>query len=102
MALLMAMDLEHFATVPANPDDLVYWFQTFRSPTAANIQFVFYASRCNRGNKDVLVKVLLNEEDASIGNLVPVEGPYYRWADVREFLLDRVASLVSFKPAMPN
>lgn len=50
----------------------------------SNIQFVFYR---NRGG-DVLVKVLYNEKETTIPGLQSLYGPYYRWQDVRERLLN--------------
>ena len=50
-------------------------------PMGANIQLVFY--RRNTGNKDVLVKVLLNENEATL----PIKSntaPYYKWSEVRQ------------------
>ncbi len=94
MALEMIMDLDGFDRAPENPDDLVYWFQTFRSPMAANIQFVFFNPK--KGKKgDTLVKVLLNGEEAHLGDL---EGfPYYRWDDVKAYLKARTDRFV-FRP----
>ena len=95
MALLMITDLEGFGYHPPSQDDLVYWFQTFRSPMAANIQMVFYKPRCGRAGEP-LVKVLLNGEEARLGNLTPVQGPYYEWSDVRAYLKDRTALFVNY------
>ena len=78
MALLMIMDIDDFDQAPASADDLVYYFQSFRSPMSTNIQMVFYAPK-KKG--DILVKVLLNGEEARLGKLEPVSGPYYRWTD---------------------
>lgn len=89
MALLMIMDIDGFDTVPESNDDLAYWFQTFRSPMAANIQLVLFAPR--KGNAPVLAKVLLNGEEARLGALEAYSGPYYRWDDVRSYLQERVA-----------
>ena len=53
----------------------------------ANIQLVFY--RRNTGNKDVLVKVLLNENEATL----PIKSntaPYYKWSEVRQYYLDKI------------
>ena len=88
------MDLDGFDRAPENPDDLVYWFQTFRSPMAANIQFVFFNPKKGKRG-DTLVKVLLNGEEARLGDL---EGfPYYRWDDVKAYLKARTDRFV-FRP----
>ena len=94
MALELIMDLDGFDRAPENPDDLVYWFQTFRSPMAANIQFIFFNPRKGKSG-DTLVKVLLNGEEAHLGDL---EGfPYYRWDDVKAYLKARTDQFV-FRP----
>ena len=92
MALLMIMDIDGFGYYPDKADDLVGWFQSFRSPMAANIQWVFYQPKCSRAKKDkpVLVKVLLNGEEARLGTLKSVEGPYYAWPDVQEYMKKRM------------
>ena len=56
-------------------------------PMGANIQLVFY--RRNTGNEDVLVKVLLNENEATL----PIKSntaPYYKWSEVRQYYLDKI------------
>ena len=94
MALELIMDLDGFDRAPEDPDDLVYWFQTFRSPMAANIQFVFFRPKKNKAG-DTLVKVLLNGEEAHLGDL---EGfPYYRWEDAKAYLAERTGKFV-FRP----
>ena len=90
MALLMIMDIDDFNKYPANPDDLVQVFQTFRSPMATHMQLVFYTSR----KGEPLVKVLHNGEEVRLGSLAPFSGPYYRWADVEAYLKARVALFV--------
>ncbi|MBO4761423.1 MAG: phosphodiester glycosidase family protein [Bacteroidales bacterium] len=93
MALLMIMDIDGFGFVPDSVDDIVNTFQTFRSPMAANMQFVFYTPK--KGKKgDVLVKLLLNGEEASLGALAPVDGPYYEWSAVKDYLNSRTALFV--------
>lgn len=39
----------------------------------------------------MLVKVLLNEKEVTLP-ATPVDGPYYRWTDVRKNYLDRIGS----------
>lgn len=56
-------------------------------PMAANIQFIFY--RENPEDKDVLVKVLLNENEA----VLPIKSktePYYKWSEVRDYYLRKI------------
>ena len=96
MPLLMIMDIDDFDYVPESVDDLVYYFQTFRSPMAANIQMVLFAPK--KGKGDVLVKVLLNGGEVRLGALPAVTGPYYNWNDVKAYLASRTALFVN-RPA---
>ena len=67
------------------------WINYRIFPMASNIQMVFY--RRSPTDKDVLVKILLNENEATLPSTVkPVTGPYYRWRDVRKFCLQRIVS----------
>ena len=91
MALLMIMDIDGFNMYPSCPDDLIQVFQTYRSPMATNIQFVFYTSK---KGLEPLVKVLHNGEEVRLGLLQPYQGPYYKWSDVRKYLEGRVAMFV--------
>lgn len=56
---------------------------------------VFFTPKKKGG--DVLVKVLLNGEEAQLGFLQPFSGPYYKWADVRTYLENRVSLFVDAK-----
>ncbi len=58
-------------------------------PMACNVQLVFY--RKNAADKDVLVKVLLNENEATLP-LSTSQAPYYRWTDVRRYWQGKLAS----------
>ena len=95
MALLMILDIDDFNKYPSNADDLIQVFQSYRSPMATNMQFVFYTpKKCNK-NGEPLVKVLFNGDEVRLGSLAPYSGPYYRWADVRAYMVERVATLVN-------
>ena len=48
--------------------------------------------RPTEGNGDILVKVLLNEREMPVSFLKPVSGPYYRWDDLRAYILDKLSS----------
>jgi len=69
-----------------------HWVDYRIFPMAANIQLVFYskpATHSTPSQAPILVKVLLNENEATLP-LTPVKGPYYRWDDVRQYYLDKL------------
>ena len=67
--------------------DVNGWLNFDVFPMAANIQFVFY--RKNPKDKDVLLKILLNENEAYLP--IPTDcAPYYHWNDFREFYLKKL------------
>lgn len=96
MALLMIMDVDGFGYLPSRTDDFVNYFKTFRSPMATNLQFVFYAPKRGKSG-DILVKVLLNGEEARLGNLESFDGPYYVWEGVKTYLNTRTSLFVNRK-----
>lgn len=55
-------------------------------PMGANLQLVFYRNDDN----DVLVKALLNEQEVTLP-APSVKGPYYRWSDLRDYYLTKIA-----------
>ena len=56
----------------------------------SNVQLVFY--RRNANDHDPLVKVLLNEDEATLPQaLRPVTGPYYKWTDVKDYYLKKLS-----------
>ena len=65
-------------------------------PMAANLQLVFY--RRDAQDRDVLVKVLLNENEASLP-LPADQAPYYRWTDFRSYYLKK---LDDYEIALPH
>ena len=64
-----------------------HWVNYRIFPMAANIQFVFYEKPGN----DVLVRVLLNEHDATLP-LKAVSNYFYRWDDVSEYFRKKLES----------
>lgn len=65
-----------------------YWQCNCVTPMAANIQLVFYRNK----QGDVLVKVLHNEREQVLDAVVgkPTCGVYYRWSDLRAYLLGKL------------
>jgi hypothetical protein len=54
---------------------------------ACNLQFVFY--RRSPDDRDVLFKVLQNEDEATLPIATDC-APYYHWKDFREFYLNKI------------
>lgn len=60
-------------------------------PMACNLQIVFY--RRSATDKEVLLKVLLNENEATLP--LPSDlAPYYRWSDFRDYYLKKLSTYV--------
>ena len=64
------------------------WVAARYTPMAANLQIIFYRKK----GADVLVKFLMNEKETLIPELKAVQGPYYRWDDVKALLATRKKS----------
>ena len=94
LTLDMIMDIEGSGYVPASADDLPCSFRNYLCPKASNIQFVFYRPKHGRKG-ETLVKLLLNGEEARLGNLVPAQGSYYEWPSVKDYLNSRTALFVN-------
>ena len=49
----------------------------------SNIQLIFYRNK----KAEIIVKILYNEKETTIPALETFYGPYYRWEDLREYLI---------------
>ena len=89
LPLTCLLELNHFGYQTNNFDDLEDqgWWACLIFPMASNIQFVFY--REDYSDKDVLVKVMLNEEEVTLP-LQSEMSPYYKWSDVRAYYLSKL------------
>lgn len=108
LAALLGLSGAYYADPYTTKDKWRYYAV---SPMSANVQLVFYAPKkavrqrhraLDRGGEatalpsgEILVKVLLNEEERTLETPgghglpaapVPVDGPYYRWPDLRAWL----------------
>lgn len=97
LAALMGLSGQYYAD-PYTTQDIWQYYRV--SPMSANIQLVFYAPKksVRRGTvpflpaEDIRVKVLMNEEERILQTPeghglpavpAPVDGPYYRWSELR-------------------
>ncbi len=85
--------------MPLDSLDACGWHNYDIFPMAANVQFVFYRPVAKRNAKkqtqpadgEVLLKVLLNEDEATLP--LPSDlAPYYRWSDFRRYYLQKLES----------
>ena len=63
------------------------WWCSSVFPMGANLQFIFY--RSSPRDKDVLLKVLLNEQEARLPIATDC-APYYHWSDFRDYCLEKL------------
>lgn len=89
LPLTCLLELDGFGLQTDNLESLERkgWLNYKIFPMGANIQFVFY--RKNLQDKDVLVKVLLNENEATLPIKSNME-PYYKWSEVRDYYLRKL------------
>ena len=89
MSLACLMDLNGYGLHTANLDSLEdYGWANFRiAPLGGSIMMIHY--RTDRDDPDVLVKVLLNGEEATLP--IPTDcAPYYHWQDVKRYYLRKL------------
>ena len=60
-------------------EDAKYWFQNYTIPMATTVLFVFYKNK----QGDILFKLVWNEHEATLPQITPVQGNYYRWSDFK-------------------
>ena len=89
MPLVCLLELNNygFQTMDLEEVESHNWWACMVIPMAANVQFVFY--RKDSEDKDILLKVLLNENEATLP--IPTDcSPYYHWKDFREYFLKKL------------
>ena len=89
LPLVCLMGINGYDLATDNLDELEAkgWWCSSVFPMGANLQFIFY--RSSPKDKDVLVKVLLNEQEATLPIATDC-APYYHWADVRSYCMGKL------------
>lgn len=86
--LTCLLNLNGYGEEISDPEKIAtQWFDYKITPMATNLQFVFY--RNTKEAKDVLVKVLLNEDEATL----PIKSdvaPYYHWSDFKSYCMEKL------------
>ena len=89
--LVCLLDIDGLGLTTHDLDELEQhrWINYHIAPMAGNLQFVFFRRDGQDRGDDVLFKVLLNENEATL----PLPGdhaPYYRWSDFRSYYLKKL------------
>ena len=89
MPLVCLMDINGFglATDDLESLDEKGWADFRIAPMSGNLQMIYY--RKDFDDQDILVKVLLNEREATLP-IVTDCAPYYHWKDVRNYYLHKL------------
>lgn len=89
LPLTCLLELDNFGIEERNLERLESrgWLNYRIFPMGANIQFIFYRKDFN--DKDILVKILLNENETRLP-LRSSTAPYYNWSEVREYYLKKL------------
>ena len=66
-----------------------HWTGFEMIPMGSNIQIVFYRNSRN----DVIVKILYNDRETSIPALTAMDGPFYRWDDLRSLMVEKADAI---------
>lgn len=71
-------------------------------PMGCNIQMIFYRPENEKATaENVLVKVLLNEKECRLP-VATDNPPYYSWAKLRNYYIDKLAAMPDGVPAAPE
>ncbi|MGI6242540.1 MAG: histidine-type phosphatase [Prevotella sp.] len=92
MPLVCLMNLNGYGETIDNLEDLDDrgWYNYNIFPMGCNVQLVFYKpTETALRDADILVKVLLNEDEATLP-VATDRAPYYHWKDVRAYLMNRI------------
>lgn len=98
MPLVSLMGLNNISCMVENLDEIVDKWQDYKIfPMAANIQLVFYRKDMN--DKDVLVKILLNEDETTL----PIKtdcAPYYHWKELKAYYKEKINTFETHTPEL--
>ena len=94
LACLLEINAFGLATGNLESLDRKGWAAYKVFPMSANLQFIFY--RESPADKDVLFKVLLNENEVRLP-LKNIDAPYYHWNDFRNYYFKKLEAYEKVK-----
>lgn len=87
LPLVGLMDLEGPGDRVRAADVSDSWQSFRRVPMGSNLQMVFF----RKSGAEPIVKIYYNECETLVRGLTPLQGPYYRWSDLKAHLERRIA-----------
>ena len=94
MPLACLLELDNCGMAVKDLDNLDTYWRNYRIfPMGCNIQLIFYRPKKGKTG-DILVKALLNEREAYMPTSTD-SWPYYKWQDLRQYYLDKLAKFDS-------
>lgn len=97
MCLYSLLALDGWGTQVDGLHEAADAWRCYRIPMAANLQWIFYRNAA--GN--ILVRLLVNEQEASLPVEPAAEGGFYRWEDLRAYCLERCSEARTLIERMP-
>lgn len=86
--LVCLLDINGYGANIKDPEKIAsQWFDYKITPMATNLQFVFY--RKNTNDKDIIFKLLLNEDEVTLPIKTDMK-PYYHWADFKAYCTNKL------------
>ena len=107
MSFFSLLDLNDSGYSTDDLEDVAnHWAAYNIAHMGGNVQWIFFRDR--KGN--VIVKFLLNEEEATLPDSVPFytdakgreHSPFYNWTDVRKFYMDKIDFWEEYKTNHPE
>ena len=97
MPLACLLELGNCGVAVSDLDQLDQVWRNYRIfPMACNVQLIFYKKKGSKvasmqGDEEILVKAMLNEREVSLP-MKTAQYPYYKWSDLRQYYLDKLAA----------
>lgn len=79
--LVVRMNIDGYGRMARTPEEAFEVYPPWEMPMGGSLQLIFYR---RRPSDEILLKVLLNEREASLP-FEAVTGPYYRWSDFKAY-----------------
>ncbi|MBO7545072.1 MAG: hypothetical protein J6T02_05845 [Bacteroidales bacterium] len=95
--LLAFMNINGLGVSAKTPEEAFEIFPFYKIPMGASLQIVFFRKR---SSQDILVKLMLNEEEAVLP-FPAFKGPFYRWSDFKDYYGPMIQETIARLETLP-